>query len=72
MSRFQFFGFLEIISKRDEKGLRILTTNRELKKWDKVFIDKTLTTAIVDRLMHHCTFIEITGENYRYRKRNTN
>lgn len=61
--------FFEIISKRYEKGSLILTTNRELKEWDKVFIDKTLTSAIVDRLMHHCTVIEITGESYRYRKR---
>ena len=61
--------FFEIISKRYEKGSLILTTNRELKEWDKVFIDKTLTSAIVDRLLHHSRIIEIKGESYRYRNR---
>lgn len=63
--------FFEIVSKRYEKASIIITSNRPVTLWDKVFIDKTLTTAIVDRLMHHCTVIEITGESYRYRKRNT-
>lgn len=61
--------FFEIISKRYEKGSLILTTNRELKEWDKVFIDKTLTSAIVDRLLHHSRIIEIKGESYRFRNR---
>jgi DNA replication protein DnaC len=61
-----FFG---IISKRYEKGSLIITTNRELKEWDKVFIDKTLTSAIVDRLLHHSRIIEIRGESYRHKHR---
>jgi DNA replication protein DnaC len=61
--------FFEIISKRYEKGSLILTTNRELKEWDKVFIDKTLTSAIVDRFLHHARIIEIKGESYRFRNR---
>jgi DNA replication protein DnaC len=61
-----FFG---IISKRYEKGSTIITTNRELKEWDKVFIDKTLTSAIIDRLLHHSRIIEIRGESYRHKHR---
>jgi DNA replication protein DnaC len=61
--------FFEIISKRYEKGSLILTTNRELEAWDKVFIDKTLTSAIVDRFLHHARIIEIKGESYRFRNR---
>lgn len=61
--------FFEIVSRRYEKGSIIITTNRSLSEWDKVFIDRTLTTAIVDRLMHHCTIIEIKGESYRFKKR---
>lgn len=61
--------FFEIVSKRYEKGSIIITSNRVLHEWDKVFIDKTLTTAVVDRLMHHCTLIEIKGESYRVKKR---
>src|SRR6266487_2585553 len=61
--------FYEIISKRYEKGSLILTTNRALEAWDKVFIDKTLTSAIVDRFLHHARIIEIKGESYRFRNR---
>jgi DNA replication protein DnaC len=61
--------FFEIISKRYEKGSLIITTNRTLTEWDRVFIDKTLTSAIVDRLMHHCNIIEIKGESYRVKNR---
>ena len=61
--------FFEVVSRRYEKGSIIITSNRTLVEWDKVFIDKTLTTAIVDRLMHHCSLVEIKGESYRVRKR---
>jgi DNA replication protein DnaC len=61
--------FFEIISRRYENGSLILTTNREVKDWDKVFIDKILTAAIVDRLFHHSRIIEIKGESYRLQNR---
>lgn len=61
--------FFEIISRRYEKGSIIITSNRPLVEWDKVFIDKTLTTAVVDRLLHHSQLIEIKGESYRVRKK---
>jgi len=61
--------FFEIISRRYEKGSVIITSNRPLLEWDKVFVDKTLTTAVVDRLLHHCSLIEIKGESYRVRKK---
>lgn len=61
--------FFEIISRRYEKGSVIITSNRHLREWDKVFIDKTLTSAIVDRLTHHCIVIEITGDSWRFTHR---
>jgi len=61
--------FFEIVSKRYEKGSIIITSNRPIHHWDSVFVDKTLTTAVADRLMHHCTLIEIKGESYRVKKR---
>lgn len=61
--------FFEIVSKRYEKGSIIITSNRPIHQWDSVFIDKTLTTAVVDRLMHHCSVIEIKGESYRVKRR---
>lgn len=61
--------FFEIVSRRYEKGSIIITSNRHVNEWDKVFIDKTLTSAIVDRLIHHCSVVEIKGESYRYQHR---
>lgn len=61
--------FFEIVSGRYEKGSIIITGNRPINEWDKVFIDKTLTTAIVDRLIHHCDVITIKGESYRFKNR---
>jgi len=61
--------FFEIVSRRYEKGSIIITSNRATMEWDTVFRDKTLTGAILDRLVHHHTCIEITGESYRVKKR---
>jgi len=61
--------FFAIVTGRYEKGSIIITSNRPINEWDSVFIDKTLTTAIVDRLIHHCHVIQIKGESYRYRNR---
>lgn len=61
--------FFEIISHRHEKGSVIITSNRPMMQWDKVFIDKTLTSAIVDRLNQHLHEIVITGESWRKKHR---
>lgn len=61
--------FYEIVSKRYEKASIIITSNSPVEQWDKVFVHKTLASAIVDRLVHHCRVIEITGESYRYKHR---
>jgi DNA replication protein DnaC len=61
--------FYEIVSKRYEKNSLIITTNRPVHEWGKVFIDKRLATAIVDRLLHHHRLIEITGESWRHKHR---
>jgi DNA replication protein DnaC len=63
--------FFEIVSRRYEKASIIITSNRPFQDWDKIFIDKTLTGAILDRLVHHCHIITIKGESYRVGKRPT-
>jgi len=57
--------FFEIIRRRYENGSIIITTNRNFTDWGAIFGDNTLASAIIDRLMHHCHPIEITGESYR-------
>lgn len=63
--------FFEIVSKRYQKKSIIITSNREFPAWDKIFFDKTLTGAIIDRLIHHCHTFVITGESYRFQNRTT-
>ena len=58
--------FFQIISERYEKGSLILTSNIGFKGWVKVFNnDVALTSAILDRVLHHCNVITIDGPSYR-------
>jgi len=56
----------QVISKRYEKGSIILTTNKQFKKWPEMFNnDSTLTSAVLDRLLHHAETVLIDGKSYR-------
>lgn len=57
--------FFQIIRQRYEKGSLIITTNLPMGRWDETFTGKLAATAILDRLVHHCHVISITGESYR-------
>lgn len=61
--------FFTIIAKRYEKKPVIITSNRDIASWDKIFFDKTLTGAVIDRILHHCHTFVIIGESYRYQQR---
>ena len=51
---------------RYEKGSTILTSNLPFSQWSKSFADDvTLTAAMLDRLLHHCHVVQISGESYR-------
>lgn len=50
---------------RYEKTYTIITTNIEFSKWGDVLNDSTIAAAILDRLLHHCTIINIDGPSYR-------
>lgn len=56
----------QVISRRYEHGSIILTTNRHFKKWPEIFNnDSTLTSAVLDRLLHHAETVVIEGKSYR-------
>ena len=56
----------QIISQRYERGSIVLTSNRVFKNWPEIFNnDATLTSAILDRLLHHAETILIDGKSYR-------
>lgn len=59
----------QIISERYERGSIIITTNRVFKDWVEIFNnDSTLTSALLDRLLHHTEAVIIEGDSYRMRK----
>jgi DNA replication protein DnaC len=56
----------QIISHRYEQGSLIITTNRAFKDWPGIFNnDSTLTSALLDRLLHHTETVVIEGKSYR-------
>jgi DNA replication protein DnaC len=56
----------QVISQRYERGSIVLTTNQPYKHWPKVFNnDSTLTSAVLDRLLHHAETVVIEGKSYR-------
>jgi DNA replication protein DnaC len=56
----------QVISQRYERGSIVLTTNKAFKQWPTIFCnDSTLTSAVLDRLLHHAESIVIEGNSYR-------
>lgn len=56
----------QIISHRYEHGATLITSNRVYKKWPEIFNnDSTLTSALLDRLLHHAHTVLIEGSSYR-------
>jgi DNA replication protein DnaC len=61
--------FFQLVSARYERGSIILTSNKSYGDWGSVFGDPIIATAILDRLLHHSTTINIRGESYRLKDR---
>ena len=58
--------FFNVVAKRYERGSTLLTSNLPFSQWAGAFAnDTTLTAAMLDRLLHHCHVIQISGESYR-------
>lgn len=56
----------QVVSRRYERGAVLLTSNLTFGAWDQAFAgDAVLTAAMLDRLMHHATVVQITGKSYR-------
>ena len=56
----------QVVSRRYERGAVMLTSNLTFGAWDQAFAgDAVLTAAMLDRLMHHATVVQITGKSYR-------
>jgi transposase len=55
----------ELIAARYERRSLLITANQPFGEWGKIFTDKTMTLAAIDRLVHHATIVEMNVESYR-------
>jgi DNA replication protein DnaC len=61
--------FFQLVSARYERGSIILTSNKSYGEWGSIFGDPIIATAILDRLLHHSTTVNIRGDSYRLKER---
>ena len=61
--------FFQVVAKRYEQGAMILTSNLSFGDWEEVFDgNAALTSAMLDRLLHHAHVIQLRGDSYRLRQ----
>ncbi len=59
----------QLVSRRDTKGSMVITSNKSYGEWGEVVADQVLAGAILDRLLHVSTTINIRGQSYRLREK---
>ena len=60
-------ALFQVLTEREEKASVALTTNRGIASWGQIFDDPMVAAAMLDRLLHHSTVLQIDGDSYRMR-----
>lgn len=58
-------NFFRLVSERCERGAMIIASNTSFANWGNVFGDTVITSALLDRILHHATTINIRGNSFR-------
>jgi DNA replication protein DnaC len=69
LSREEASLLFRLLVRRYERGSLVVTSNKGFTDWGEVFNDQVLATAILDRLLHHATTVNIKGDSYRLREK---
>jgi DNA replication protein DnaC len=69
LSRDEASLFFRLVARRYERASLIITSNKSYLDWGEIFNDHVLATAILDRLLHHSTTLNIKGESYRLKEK---
>jgi len=69
LSRIEASLFFRLVVRRYERASLIVTSNKSFLDWGEVFNDPILATAILDRLLHYSTTLNIKGESYRLKEK---
>ena len=69
LSREEASLFFRLVVRRYERASLIITSNKSFLDWGEVFNDHVLATAILDRLLHHATTLNIKGESFRLKEK---
>ena len=64
-SREEMEVLFTFLAERYEKKSVVITSNLVFSQWDQIFKDPMTTLAAVDRLVHHATILEFTGDTHR-------
>jgi DNA replication protein DnaC len=61
--------FFRLVARRYERASLIVTSNKSFLDWGEIFNDPILATAVLDRLLHYSTTLNIKGESYRLKEK---